>query len=305
MPRQRDSGGWLLEVKRASGRVIEYRWSERGQRYSRVLGTKAQFPNEQAQWKEVFRLGLDQRTSAPDLVSGLVKDWLEKECSGADADPNDRRSFSSRDNYRGYLRKWILPRWGDCRLDEVKAYDVEIWLSGLHFLERMSKQRLEAGEKPASLPLAPGSKKKIRDLMHLLFEHARRWEWWPADRINPISTVRQGGSRRSTPIRLNAAQLAKLIYEVLEQRERVMVLLDFCTGSRRGELSGVKWEDLDFQRKVFTPEAFHREAAHWPSEDRSIKETHPTRRRSDCGTPRLADRNAVQPTRGLRLRHPR
>jgi integrase len=32
-----------------------------------------------------------------------------------------------------------------------------------------------------------------------------------------------------------------------------LVLLNFCTGSRRGELSGVKWEDLDFQRKVFTP----------------------------------------------------
>jgi integrase len=252
LPKQH-SDGWLVEVDRVGGRAVEYRWSEGGRRRSQVLGPLSRFPTEQAQWKEVFRLGLDERSGAPQLVHELAKDWLEKECSEEDDDPNERRSFSSRDNYRSYLRKWVLPRWGECRLDEVKAPDVEAWLSGLHYVERISKQRIEAGEKPASLPLAPGSKKKIRDLMHLLWEHARRWSWWPENRINPIATVRQGGNRRSTPIRLSAEQLAKLIYEVLPQRERVMVLFDFATGSRRGELSGVKWEDLDVEGKIFIP----------------------------------------------------
>jgi integrase len=32
-----------------------------------------------------------------------------------------------------------------------------------------------------------------------------------------------------------------------------MVLLDFGTGLRRGELSGVKWEDIDFGEKKLTP----------------------------------------------------
>ena len=32
-----------------------------------------------------------------------------------------------------------------------------------------------------------------------------------------------------------------------------MVLLDFGTGLRRGELSGAKWEDIDFDEKKFTP----------------------------------------------------
>jgi integrase len=32
-----------------------------------------------------------------------------------------------------------------------------------------------------------------------------------------------------------------------------MVLLDFGTGLRRGELSGVKWQDIDFEEKVLTP----------------------------------------------------
>jgi hypothetical protein len=179
------SDGWLVQVDRAGGRAVEYRWSEGGRRRSQVLGALSAFPTEQAQWKEVFRLRLDERSTAPLLVRDLAKDWLQKECTDEDVDPNDRRSFSSRDNYRSYLRKWVLPRGGECRLDEVKAPDVEQWLSGLHYVERMSKERIKAGEKPASLPLAPGSKKKIRDLMHLLWEHARRWGWWAGESNQP------------------------------------------------------------------------------------------------------------------------
>jgi integrase len=32
-----------------------------------------------------------------------------------------------------------------------------------------------------------------------------------------------------------------------------MVLLDFGTGLRRGELSGVKWQDIDFDERSLTP----------------------------------------------------
>jgi len=47
--------------------------------------------------------------------------------------------------------------------------------------------------------------------------------------------------------------LSKLIFEVLGLRERVMVFLDFGTGLRRGELSGLKWEDVDFERGQLQP----------------------------------------------------
>jgi len=55
---------------------------------------------------------------------------------------------------------------------------------------------------------------------------------------------------------------AQLIYGVLKQRERVMVLLDFGTGLRRRELSGVRWEEICFEDKVLTPKALNRETAY-------------------------------------------
>ena len=39
-----------------------------------------------------------------------------------------------------------------------------------------------------SLPLANGSKAKIRNLMHSIFNHGMRWEWHDK---NPISQVRK------------------------------------------------------------------------------------------------------------------
>jgi hypothetical protein len=29
--------------------------------------------------------------------------------------------------YRGYIRKWVKPRWDSFHLDEIKAVDVEGW----------------------------------------------------------------------------------------------------------------------------------------------------------------------------------
>ena len=243
MRKRHTSTGFPSVVKRKNGKkVVIWRWYEKGQDGKsrerwKTLGLASRFKSDAAAQQEAERLGLGRPIEeGPRTLKELVDHWLDTECPGTDEDPNERRAFSTRDNYRGYLRKWITPRWGDHALDQVKAVAVESWLSTL--------------KKDDGAVLAPGSKKKIRDLMHLLYEHAIRYEW--TDR-NPITSVRQSGVRQATPIRLSVDQLSQLIYGVLKQRERVMVLLDFGTGLRRGELSGVCWEDICFEDKVLTP----------------------------------------------------
>jgi integrase len=212
--------GFLSCIKRLSGTVIAYRWHEQGRERKRVLGPASKFKTEASAWKEVERLGLGQKGDLK-TVNDLIKHWQKKEAA--------RRASSTWQTYQGYIRKWVAPAWGSRELNEVKAVDVEDWLGDLE--------------------LAPGSKKKIRDIMHLLYEHGIRHE--QVDR-NPISKVRQGGKRLETPIRLDVNQLRRLI-GTLPRRERLMMLLDFGTGLRRGELSGLKWEDLDFGAKELTP----------------------------------------------------
>ena len=84
--------------------------------------------------------------------------------------------------------------------------------------------------------------------MSALYNHAIRWEF--IDR-NPItgpvkgSGVRVSSKRMSIPDILTIEEMQKLISAV-PLRERVLIFLDMVTGLRRGELAGLKWEDIDF-----------------------------------------------------------
>lgn len=91
---------------------------------------------------------------------------------GPDAADDDRKSYATQVTYEGYLKKWILPRWGAYRLTDVKAVEVEKWLKTLCF-------------KKTGVPLARGSKAKIRNIMSVLYSHAIRWEWIPGTNFQP------------------------------------------------------------------------------------------------------------------------
>jgi integrase len=152
-------------------------------------------------------------------VQTLVEHYREKEL-GKDSN----KTFATCQTYQGYFRKWILPRWGNYRLKDVKAVAVEEWLH--------------------SLNLANGSKAKIRNIMHAVFNHAVRWEWH--DR-NPITHVRQSAKRKNIPTVLTLSQVEELLL-YLEEPTHTAVLVDVMTGLRVGELLALKWQDIDFEK---------------------------------------------------------
>jgi len=135
-----------------------------------------------------------------------------------------RKSYATQDTYEGYLKKWILPRWRSYRLGDVKTVQVEQWLH--------------------SLPLAQGSRAKIRNIMSALYSHAIRWEWI---KYNPITAVRQSTKRSKVPIVLTIEQIQALLPHLGEPCHTA-VLLDVATGLRVGELLGLKWADIDFEK---------------------------------------------------------
>jgi integrase len=138
---------------------------------------------------------------------------------------NTRISYSTMKAYEGYLKRWIEPRWGEYRLLDIRAVEVEAWLK--------------------SLNRAPGTRSKIRNVMCLLFNHGRRHDL--CDR-NPIAWVRQSAKRRTAPDILTSTEVQRLLMN-LRFRERTLVLLAVTTGLRRSELFALKWKDIDFQTK--------------------------------------------------------
>jgi integrase len=134
----------------------------------------------------------------PLTLSQLADHYSQRELS-----PNCRwKTHSTKLGYRGYLRRWIIPRWGGHTLTHIRAGEIELWLR--------------------SLPLARSSCAKIRNVMSVLFNHGLRHEL--LDR-NPVQWVRQSAKRKKIPAVLEIAEVQSLL-KALDLRERTMVLLD-------------------------------------------------------------------------------
>ena len=133
------------------------------------------------------------------------------------------RRHSTQQSHSSTLKRWILPRWGDRSLEEVKPVAVEEWLR--------------------SLALAPKTKVNLRSLFHLVYEHARRWEL--TDR-NPIDLVRQRGGRRCIPRVLTPGEIRLLLAQLVEPYH-TMVLVAACLGLRASEIMGLQWQDFNWE----------------------------------------------------------
>jgi integrase len=143
---------------------------------------------------------------------------------------DEGKAYSTRHRCNSVLNKWILLRWQDIRISDVRTIDVENWLR--------------------SLRLARGTKAKIRKTFNLLFNHAIRWEFAVRNPISgPVrgSGVRQSEKRERIPDVLTAEEF-RTLEAALALRERVLICLALSLGLRRGELAGLRWQDIDFEQ---------------------------------------------------------
>ena len=246
MRRARHQTGSLQRVKRKIGEAVWiFRWYEvqldGTKRYRKaVIGSVLEYKTQAEAQKaaDSLRLEINEQTPRQKLqaisMETLVEHYRQHELPdivngtrplGSQAgDDETRKAYSTQATYAGYLRKWILPRWRSYRLADLKAIQVEQWLK--------------------SLPLSRGTKAKIRNIMSALYSHAQRWEWVTT---NPITHVRQSAKRSRVPTILTPAELQDFLVNLTDPAKPA-VLLGALTGLRVGELLGLKWSDIDFEK---------------------------------------------------------
>jgi len=221
--RNRYQQGCLTREKRKSGPAVwVFRYRQQMPDATRVnrkivVGTVTEFTKADAlKAIEAIRIDINDETNwRPKTLKELVTHYEQKELPS--------KTPYTQDVYRQYLATWILPKWGERVLSDIKPVPVEEWLK--------------------SLALANGTKAKLRNLMSAVFRHAMRYEWTEK---NPISLVRQSAKRQRTPDVLDVQEIQRLLVQ-LQEPYRTMVFLAAATGLRVSELLALKWSDIDFE----------------------------------------------------------
>jgi integrase len=77
----------------------------------------------------------------PLRLAELVEHYRQRKL----ATDNQWKTLSTTVTYEGYLRKWIVPRWGATSLSAIRAVEVELWLRTLP-LARASRANSESDE---------------------------------------------------------------------------------------------------------------------------------------------------------------
>src|ERR1017187_1803465 len=143
-----------------------------GKRRSRKIGTMNQFPTKASAWRAAkpLRDAIENQISINNITPTLTK-LVEQ--YRAEKMP---KRVMTRQGYNTWLNHYIVPRWGNCILQELQARPLDLWLQ--------------------SLNLAPKSKVHIRGLVRVLWDFAM----WRGDvplQRNPMELVRiKGASKR-------------------------------------------------------------------------------------------------------------
>ena len=176
-------GSLIKSVLKFGPDVWQFRWSEKDPQSRRiyrrrVIGTVEDYRDMDCARRAVVGLLSEINSDARRVGSNSMT--FAQLCSHFEqrelAKDNTWRSYSTKNTYRVYLKRWVVPHWGKYELSAIKTIQVESWLR--------------------RLPFAKSSCAKIRNVMSVLFNHACRYEFF--DR-SPICLVRQSAKRRTAP----------------------------------------------------------------------------------------------------------
>lgn len=154
--------------------------------------------------------------------------------------PEKRRSCKSTTlaGYMGYFRKYLLPEFGDCNLYDIHPFDIQEYFQSIQHLTLKTQ-------------------KEHYNVLSNLFDYAMDDENVALPR-NPVKSkyVKVKYSESDSVIRepLPSEVVTEIISQIgtLPLMERRLMALLLFTGMRRGEVLGLRWEDLDFKTGFIT-----------------------------------------------------
>ena len=231
--------------KRRSGRyavLIDLESSATGLRCRKALGTYR--TRKEAEAAE--RKALEARDRGIDLspktvtVAELVDRYL------ADREALDR-SAKTLQEYRGCADRLILPHLGGIVIAKLRPARIAEWIAIL--LKRGGRPTKDADGALHQRPLSAKSVYHAFTLLNGAMRFALRMELIGR---NPCEAATRPSIKRSDAKALTADETTRLLEAARGTRWEAFITLALSTGSRRGELCGLSWDDYDAEAGTLT-----------------------------------------------------
>ncbi|MBO0471761.1 site-specific integrase [Enterococcus sp. DIV0242_7C1] len=223
---KRKDGRW-------EGRYIKKRDEDRKIIYGYIYGKKY------SEVKEKLTLVKAKITSASlniNMYYGTLSDWLSYWM-----DHMMRRSIKSTTFYNYYrlINKHIIPAMGTFRLHTLQRENIQQFINYL-----------------VDINLSSGT---IRNIFNILKKSLREAAIQNFLEQNPCDNVVLPKFKRSKIRALNIVQQQKLEIRAFQSTDCSPVIIALYTGMRIGEISGLKWSDIDFDsNQLYVRRTFYR-----------------------------------------------
>lgn len=225
--RKRKDGRW-------EGRYTAGHDSETGKAvYKNVLG------RTQAEVKEKLKAAIKETRSLDLTKAGkyTVGEWMEvwfEDYAKIKVRP------SSHQTYRGYIDNHIKPNIGKLPLEKLTSLELQKLYKKL--LTKGRVDRLESKEQPKGL--SPKTVRNIHQIIASAMKLAREQKLIAVDPTEGCALPKLEHREMKT---LPVEQLTSFLREAKKSGVFELYYVELATGLRRGELLGLKWEDLDLE----------------------------------------------------------
>ena len=217
----RKGQSWQLTVEMPRDPIT----GERKRKYKTVTGTKKEA--DQALRRFITELERGEYIEDNNIT---VSDWLQK---WLEVYIVPTVSPTTLVGYKGMIRRYIDPLIGHLQIQEMNALAVQIWVNKL-------KVSPSSGE-----PLTAGT---IKHTYHVLRGAMDKAVQAGLIHRSPCTGIQLPKGEKKKPVIYDETQIQQLLDFARGTEMELIIDLELCMGMRRGELLGLQWRDVNWDK---------------------------------------------------------